>query len=123
MGMELHRVTHNVRHLVISAVVHALHRVKDATLHGFQTVLDMRYGTVQDAVTGIIQKPILVHAAEMVYCSGIEAVHGFIVGVAFLLVFRLLLFQNLVVLDFVVHSCWSFVFYAAKVIIFGENND
>ena len=34
-------MAHNVGHLIISAVVHALHRVQDAALHGLQTVLDV----------------------------------------------------------------------------------
>ena len=107
MRVELHRVSHDVRHLIISSVVHALHRVQDASLHGFQTVLDMGNGTVEDAITGIIEEPILIHAAQMVHCSGIEAVYGLIVGVAFLGLFRLLLFQDLVVLYLVVHGLYG----------------
>ena len=102
--MELHRVAHDVRHLIISAVVHTLHRVKDAALHGFQAVLQMGHGAVEDAVAGIIEEPILIHAAQMMHGCGIEAVHGFIVGVAFLLALRLLLFEDLIVFCLVVHS-------------------
>ena len=43
----------------------------------------------------------------MVHCSGIEAVYGLIVGVAFLGLFRLLLFQDLVVLYLVVHGLYG----------------
>ena len=92
MRVELHRVAHDVRHLIISAVVHALHRVEDASLYGLQTVLDMGDGTIQDAITGVVQEPVLVHAAQVVYRCGIKAVYGLIVGMALLQGFRLLLF-------------------------------
>lgn len=82
MGMELHGVTHDVGHLVVSSVVHALHAVEDASLHGFQAVLDVGYGAFQDHVRRIVQEPVLVHAAQMVDGSGVETVHGLIVGVA-----------------------------------------
>ncbi len=108
--VELHGVSHDVRHLIISAVVHALHRVEDASLHGLQAVLQVGNGSVENAVAGIVEEPVLIHAAQMVHGGSIEAVHGLIVGVAFLRPFRLLLFQNLVVLDFVVHSYWSLAF-------------
>ena len=47
MGVELHGVTHNIRHLVITTVVHTLHRMEDASLHRFQSVLDMGDGTLK----------------------------------------------------------------------------
>ena len=46
MGVELHRMTYDVGHLIISAVVHTLHRVQNAALYGFQSVLDMWHGTL-----------------------------------------------------------------------------
>ncbi len=82
MGVELHGVAHDVRHLVVASVVHALHRVQDAPLYGFQSILDVWHGTFQDHVGGIVQKPALVHAAEVVDSSSVEAVHWFIVRVA-----------------------------------------
>ena len=63
----------------------------------------MGHGALEDHVRGIVQKPVLVHAAEVVYGCCVETVYGFIVGMAFAAAFRLLLFQNLVVLDLVVH--------------------
>ena len=77
-----------------------------ATL-GFQTVAQVGHGTLEDHVGGVIQEPVLVHATEVVYGCRVEAVYRFIVGMAFFLVFRRLLFQNLVVFCFVVHSFWS----------------
>ena len=47
MGVELHGVSHDIRHFVESPVVHTLHRMEDASLHRFQSVLDMRDGTLK----------------------------------------------------------------------------
>ena len=82
VGVELHRVAHNVGHLVEPAVVHALHRVQDAALHGLQTIIDVRHGTLQDYIRGIVEKPGLVHTAQMVHGRGIKSVHRLVVGVA-----------------------------------------
>jgi hypothetical protein len=59
-------MTHDVRHLVVTTIVHTLHGVQDTTLYGLETVAYMRHGTLQDYIRGIVQKPILVHTAEMV---------------------------------------------------------
>ena len=80
--VELHGVTHNVRHFIVSAVVHAFHGVHDTALHGLEAIFDIGYGTLQDYIRGVIQEPVLVHARQMVYRCRIETVHGFIVGVA-----------------------------------------
>ena len=88
MGVKLHRMAHDVGHLVVAAVVHALHRVEDAALHGFQTVVDFRHGTLENHIRGVVEKPVLVHPAEVVHGGGIEAVHRTVVGV---LLFGLLL--------------------------------
>ena len=64
--MELHGVAHDVGHLIISSVVHPLHGVEDATLYGLEAVADMWHGTIQDGVRGVVQKPGLVHAVQMV---------------------------------------------------------
>ena len=95
MRVELHGVSHDVRHLVVATVVHTLHRVEDASLHGFQSVAQVGHGSFEDHVRGVIQEPVLVHAAEVVYGCCIESVHGFIVGMPLLSASRLLLFQNL----------------------------
>ena len=79
--VELHGVSHDVGHLVVASVVHALHRVKDTALHRFQSILDLRHSALKDDIGGIVQKPVLVHAAEMMHGRGIEAVGGLVVGV------------------------------------------
>ena len=81
MGMELHGMADDVSHLVVSSVVHSLHGVEDAPLHGLQSVLDMRHGTLQDYIRGVIQEPVLVHSAEMVHGGSVEAVGGGVVAV------------------------------------------
>ena len=62
--VKLHRFACNVRHLVVATVVHSLHRVENAALHGFQTVVKVRNGALQNHIGGIVQKPILVHPGE-----------------------------------------------------------
>ena len=79
--VKLHGMSHDVRHLVIAAVVHALHRVQDAALHRLQTVLNVRHGPFEDDVRGIVQEPVLIHAAQVVHGSCVEAVHGLVVRV------------------------------------------
>ncbi len=79
--MELHGVSHDVGHLVVASVVHAFHRVQDAALHRFQSILDLRHSALEDDIGGIVQKPVLVHAAEMMHGRGVEAIGGLVVGV------------------------------------------
>ena len=87
-------MTHDVGHLVVSAVVHSFHRVEYASLHRFQSVAQMGHGTLQDYIAGVIQEPVLIHAAEMVNRCGIKAVAWFIVG---------MLFRLLYIFYFVIH--------------------
>ena len=68
MGMELHGVTHNVGHLVVATVIHALHGVQYTTLDRLEAIADMRHGTLQNYIRSIVQKPVLVHVAEVVHC-------------------------------------------------------
>ena len=65
VGMELHGVTNDVSHLVVSAVIHAFHGVHDTSLYGFETVTDMGNCTFQDYIRSIIQEPVLVHFVKM----------------------------------------------------------
>ena len=50
VGMVLHRLADDVRHLGVVAVVHLVHRVQHAPLDGLETIHDMRHGTLQDYV-------------------------------------------------------------------------
>ena len=63
--MELHGLTHNVCHLGVGAVVHAVHGVQDAALDGFETVGNVGDSTVQDYVRGVIEIPVLEHSGEL----------------------------------------------------------
>ena len=65
MGMVLHRQTHDVGHLVEVAVIGLLHGVHDASLHGLEAVLDVGNGALEYHIGGIVEKPVLVHAAQL----------------------------------------------------------
>ena len=107
MGVELHRVSHNVRHLVVSPVIHALHGVQDASLHGFQAIFDMWHGTIENGIAGIVEEPVLIHTAQMMHGGSVEAVYGFIVRVTFCRIGKFCILGTLyfcyVVSCFVVH--------------------
>ena len=60
----LHGVAHDVGHLVVAAVVDGLHRVQYASLHRFQTVVDMWHGAFEYHVGSIVEKPVAEHAAK-----------------------------------------------------------
>ena len=64
VGMEMHSITHNSRHLIITTILSLAHRVENTPLHGFQTILNMGHSTLQDNIRGIVQKPILVHTRQ-----------------------------------------------------------
>ena len=64
MGMVFHGVTHDVGHLVETAVVQLTHRVEDTSLHRLQSVLQRGNGTVQNHIRGIVEKPILEHTLK-----------------------------------------------------------
>lgn len=55
MRVVLHRIAHNIGHLVVAAIVHALHRVQNAALHRLKTIHNMRHGTLQYHIRGILQ--------------------------------------------------------------------
>ena len=65
MGVILHSVAYDVGNLVETSVVESLHRVKDTPLHGFEAVVDMRHGTLKYDIGGILEKPALIHAAQL----------------------------------------------------------
>ena len=106
MRMIHHGVSHNVGHLVVAAVVHLLHRVQNTSLHGLQSVVYMRHGTLQYHVRGIVQEPVLIHAREVVHGRGVEAVYGLIVAV--LVVLQVVLCGILLQPVLLVHLCWVF---------------
>ena len=118
MRVKLHRVSHDVGYLIISPVVHTFHGVQDTSLHGLEAVLDVRNGALEYHIRGIIEKPVLIHATEMMHCSSVETVYGFIVGMTLVLAFRLLLFRYFRLLALTtffsclfVHSAWSLALF------------
>ena len=78
MGVELHRVAHDVGHLVIPPVVHALHGVQYAPLHGLQSVLYVGHGTLQYHVRSIVEKPVLVHPAKVMHGRSVKPADGLV---------------------------------------------
>ena len=70
MRVKLHGFTGDIGHFVVASIIHTLHGVKDAALHGFEPVAQMRNGTLKDDIGGIVEKPLLVHSRERVYADG-----------------------------------------------------
>ena len=54
MRVKFHGFTSNVCHLVVATIVHALHGVKDAALHRFETIVEMRHSTLQNYIGSIV---------------------------------------------------------------------
>ena len=68
----LHSLTNDVRHLVELAVVHAFHGMEDATLNRFQSIVDAGDSPLQYHVRGIVKKPVLIHAGQVVLDGVVE---------------------------------------------------
>ena len=83
MRVELHGMSHNVCNLVVSSVVQPLHGVQDASLYGFQSIVDVRNRTFQYHIRGIVQKPVLVHAAQLMLHGLVVLIDGLIVRMCF----------------------------------------
>ena len=70
---------HDIGNLVIAAVIHTLHRVEYTALDGFQAVLDMGDGTLENHIRGIVEEPALVHPRQMVDNGCIKTVSRLVV--------------------------------------------
>ena len=64
VGVVLHGLSDDIGYFVVAAIVHFLHRVKDAALYRLEPVLYGRDGAFQDNVGGVVQEVILVHPLE-----------------------------------------------------------
>jgi hypothetical protein len=62
--MVLHGMPDDVRHLVVAAIIEVLHAVQDPPLHRLQSIIQGRYGTLQDHIARIVQEPVPVHTAH-----------------------------------------------------------
>ena len=62
----LHGLPDDIGDFVKAAIVHFFHGMKDAALHGLETVFHGRHGPLKDHVAGVIEKPVLVHATHVV---------------------------------------------------------
>ena len=65
MRVILHGRTDDVGHLVIASVIELLHGMQDASLNRFQSILNVRHRTLQNHIRGVVQKPLLVHAGQL----------------------------------------------------------
>ena len=83
MRMELHGMSYDICHLVVASVVQALHRVQDTSLNRLQSIVDMRNRTFQNNIRSIVQKPVLVHTAQLVFYSFVALVDRLIVRMCF----------------------------------------
>ena len=61
----LHGVSNNVGHLVVATILHFPHGVKDSALNGFQPIISMRYGTFENDVGSVVEKPIAIHVIDV----------------------------------------------------------
>jgi hypothetical protein len=61
-----HRLSDDVSDLVEAAVVHALHGVEDAALDGFQAVIQVGDGALEDDVAGVVEEPVTIHFAHVI---------------------------------------------------------
>src|SRR5438874_7501824 len=62
MRMVLHGLTDDVRHFIITAIIHFFHCMKNAALNGFQPILYRGNRSFQDHIRSIIQEPVLILA-------------------------------------------------------------
>ena len=61
----LHGVSNNVGHLVVATILHFPHGVKDSALNGFQPIISMRYGTFENDIGSVVEKPIAIHVINV----------------------------------------------------------
>src|SRR5690606_31987191 len=57
----LHSVPYHVSHLVVPAIVQFFKGMHYPALYRFQASVNGRYGTLQDNIGSIIQKPVFIH--------------------------------------------------------------
>ena len=63
--MVLHAVADDVGDLVVATVVLLPQRVHDAALHRLEAVIDVRHGTFQDHVAGVVEEPVAVERVDV----------------------------------------------------------
>ena len=62
----LHGLTDDVGNLVILAVINRLHGMQNTPLNRFETILNRRNSALKYHIGSIVQKPILVHACQVI---------------------------------------------------------
>ncbi len=64
MRMVFHRVADNVGHFVVTTVVQLFGGVQNPPLHGLEAIVQMRDGTLEDYVAGVIQEIVGIHRPQ-----------------------------------------------------------
>ena len=64
VGVVLHSLSYDIGNLGVGSIVNLVHCVEHSALNRFETVHDMRHGTVENGVGSIIQIPFLEHSGE-----------------------------------------------------------
>ena len=121
MRVILHGMAHDVGHFIIASVVQTIHGVQDAALHRLQSIVEMRDGTLKDDVRGIVKKPVLVHAAQLVLLVRLLACsRNMICRVGACSVVQILHFGGRFLPNFVCSLCFFVVFHAYLKIILAK---
>ena len=82
VGMELHGMAHDIGHLIVATIVQAFHGMEDTALHRLQAITDMGNGTLEDDIGGVVEKPRLKHARQLVLTI-LAACCGAVVAMSF----------------------------------------
>ena len=79
--MVLHCLADDIGNLVVLTVVHRFHGMQNTTLHRLETILNVWNGALEYYIACIVDKPVLIHAAQLVLGIGIMCVGRFVVRV------------------------------------------
>ena len=63
--MVLHGLADDISHLDELTTIHPLEVVQDTALYRLEPVVDMRYGSLEDDVGGVVEEPCLVHLRQV----------------------------------------------------------
>ena len=75
-------------------------------MYWFETVVDVRYGSFQDYIRCIVQKPVLVHPSKLVFHDAVFPVGRFVIG---MLVFGIIVLEELFFVGFVTQGVLFFL--------------
>ena len=64
MWVVLHSLTYDICNLIVTAILHALHRMENTTLNRLESILQVWHSALEDNIRGVVQEPILVHTRK-----------------------------------------------------------